>query len=69
MISVMTVCEVYSMVIYGIQYLIHTVLIYLKIFLAAAQYAGQNANFRSCNTRLVPVSEIQQHQQADKLTV
>ncbi len=67
MLSVMTVCEVYSMVIYGIQSLIHTVLIYLKMFLAAAQYAGQNANFSSCNNRLVPVSEIQQQRQADKL--
>lgn len=47
----MTVCEVYSMVIYGIQSLIHTVLIYLFFFLAAAQHAGPNANFSSSNPR------------------
>lgn len=58
MLSVMTVCEVYSMVIYGIQSLIHTILIYFKFFLAAARYAGQNTNFSSGNTGLVPVSEI-----------
>ncbi len=52
MLSVMTVCEVYSMVTYGIQSLIHTgLIVFWFFFLAAAHHAGPNANFSSSSTR------------------